>query len=181
VSVIWDLAPHDFSILLYWLGRPPAQITGVSRACVIPGQPDVAFINCEFDSGTIAHLELAWLAPSKLRRTAVVGSKKMVIYDDGSNEPVKVYDSGIALPNPSSFGTHQLTYRTGDIVSPHLRAVEPIALQLADFCRSIRRGEPPRSSAQLGLEVVSMIETAERGSDDGADLGGRRLPDQVSA
>jgi predicted dehydrogenase len=181
VSVIWDLAPHDFSILLYWLGRPPAQITGMTRACVIPGQPDVAFINCEFGSGTIAHLELAWLAPSKLRRTAVVGSKKMVIYDDGSIEPVKVYDSGIALPNPSSFGTHQLTYRTGDIVSPHIEAVEPIALQLADFCWSIRTGETPRSSAHLGLEVVAMIEAAERGSEDGSDLGGRQLEDQVSA
>ena len=181
VSVIWDLAPHDFSILLYWLGRPPAQIMGLRRACVIPGQPDVAFINCGFDSGTIAHLELAWLAPSKLRRTAIVGSKKMVIYDDGSNEPVKVYDSGIALPNPSSFGTHQLTYRAGDIVSPHMDAVEPIALQLADFCRSIRTGETPRSSAQLGLEVVAMIEAAERGSEDGAELGGRQLEGQVPA
>jgi predicted dehydrogenase len=181
VSVIWDLAPHDFSILLYWLGRPPTEITGLSRACVIPGQPDVAFINCEFDSGTIAHLELAWLAPSKLRRTAVVGSKKMVIYDDGSNEPVKVYDSGIAPPNPSSFGTHQLTYRTGDIVSPHIEAVEPIALQLTDFCWSIRSGETPRSSAQLGLNVVGMIEAAERSSEDGTDLGGRQLEDQVSA
>ena len=125
--------------------------------------------------GTIAHLELAWLAPSKLRRTAVVGSKKMVIYDDGSNEPVKVYDSGIAPPNPRSFGTHQLTYRTGDIVSPHMRAVEPIALQLNDFCWSIRTGETPRLSAQLGLAVVGMIEAAERGSVDGPDLGGRRL------
>jgi predicted dehydrogenase len=179
VSVIWDLAPHDFSILLYWLGGPPSQITGISRACVIPGQSDVAFINCEFDSGTIVHLELAWLAPSKLRRTAVVGSKKMVIYDDGSNEPVKVFDSGIALPNPSSFGTHQLTYRTGDIVSPHIEAVEPISLQLADLCRAIRTGETPRSSAQLGLEVVGMIEAAERDSEDGTDLGGRRL--EVSA
>jgi predicted dehydrogenase len=180
VSVIWDLAPHDFSILLYWLGRPPTEIRGLSRACVIPGQPDVAFINCEFDSGTIAHLELAWLAPSKLRRTAVVGSQKMVIYDDGSNEPVKVFDSGIAPPNPSSFGTHQLSYRTGDIVSPHIEAVEPIALQLADFCRSIRSGETPRSSARLGLEVVAMIEAAERSSEDGTDLGGRQLEDEVS-
>jgi hypothetical protein len=94
---------------------------------------------------------------------------------------VKVYDSGIAPPNPSSFGTHQLTYRTGDIVSPHLRAVEPIALQLADFCWSIRTGETPRSSAQLGLEVVGMIEAAERGSEDGPDLDERRLEDQVSA
>jgi predicted dehydrogenase len=161
VSVIWDLGPHDFSILLYWLEEPPVDMVGMSRSCIMPGQDDVAFIGCRFGSGAIAHIELSWLAPSKLRRTTIVGSEKMVVYDDGSNEPVRVYDSGVIPPNPESFGEY-LKYRTGDIVSPHIDGAEPIALQMEDFCSAIRGGSTPRSSPQLGLEVVRMIEAAER-------------------
>jgi predicted dehydrogenase len=160
VSVIWDLGPHDFSILVYWLGERPSRVVSMGRAC-IDNKEDVAFITCEFDSGTIAHVELSWLAPSKLRRTTVVGSKKMVVYDDCSNEPVRVYDAGVMPRDPESFGEY-LKYRTGDIVSPHIEASEPIALQMDDFCRAIRSGTTPRSSARLGLEVVRMIEAADR-------------------
>jgi len=161
VSVIWDLGPHDFSILLYWLGEHPSKVFSMGRACIDGGKDDVAFINCEFDSGTIAHIELSWLAPSKLRRTTVVGSKKMVVYDDCSNEPVRLYDAGVMPPDPESFGEF-LKYRTGDIVSLHVEGSEPIGLQLDDFSRAIRFGTTPRSSAQLGLDVVRMIEEAER-------------------
>ncbi len=161
VSVIWDLAPHDFSILLYWLGQAPTRIFSMGRACIVPRQDDVAFINCEFESGTIAHVELSWLAPSKLRRTTVVGSDKMVVYDDCSNEPVRLYDSGVVPRNPESFGEY-LKYRTGDIVSPHIEGIEPIALEMEDFCAAVRSGSSPRSSPELGLEVVRMIEAAER-------------------
>ncbi|HEY2600284.1 MAG TPA: Gfo/Idh/MocA family oxidoreductase [Thermoleophilaceae bacterium] len=163
VSVIWDLGPHDFSILLYWLRERPNQVMSIGRACIDSGKEDVAFITCEFDSGTIAHVELSWLAPSKLRRTTVVGSKKMVVYDDCSNEPVRVYDAGVVPRDPESFGEY-LKYRTGDIVSPHIEAGEPIALQMDDFCRAIRTGATPRSSARLGLDVVRMIEAADRSS-----------------
>ncbi len=93
VSVAWDLGPHDFSILRYWLQETPEYVAGMSRSCIIPGTPDVAFINLEFASETVAHVELSWLAPSKLRRTTIVGSRKMVVYDDSSNEPVRVFDS----------------------------------------------------------------------------------------
>ena len=164
VSVIWDLAPHDFSILLYWLDQPPTRIFSTGRACIVPGQDDVAFINCQFESGTIAHVELSWLAPSKLRRTTVVGSEKMVVYDDCSNEPVRVYDAGVMPRNPESFGEY-LRYRAGDIVSPHIEGVEPIALEMEDFCAAVRSGSSPRSSAEIGLEVVRMIEAAERSLD----------------
>jgi len=160
VSVIWDLGPHDFSILLYWLDERPSQVISTGRACV-DDKEDVAFITCEFDSGTIAHVELSWLAPSKLRRTTVVGSKKMVVYDDCSNESVRVYDAGVLPRDPESFGEY-LKYRTGDIVSPHIESSEPIALQMDDFCRAIRAGTTPVSSAQLGLDVVRMIEAADR-------------------
>ena len=161
VSVIWDLGPHDFSILLYWLGQSPRRVFSMGRACIEDGQEDVAFINCEFDSGAIAHIELSWLAPSKLRRTTVVGSSKMVVYDDVSNEPVRVYDSGVMPGNPKSFGEY-LKYRTGDIVSPHIDLSEPLALQMEDFCRAVRSASTPRASAQLGLQVVHLIEAAER-------------------
>src|SRR5204862_7175352 len=117
VSVVWDLGPHDFSILRYWLQETPEYVAGMSRSCIIPGTPDVAFINLEFASQTVAHVELSWLAPSKLRRTTVVGSQKMIVYDDASNEPVRVFDSGVNLPDPQTFGEYRLSYRTGDIVS----------------------------------------------------------------
>src|SRR5919206_2401083 len=100
VSVVWDLAPHDFSILCYWLGELPTYVSAISRGCIIPDKPDVAFINLEYPSGTIAHVEISWLAPSKLRRTTIVGSRQMIVYDDTSTEPVRVFDSQANLPEP---------------------------------------------------------------------------------
>ena len=161
VSVAWDLGPHDFSILRYWLNETPRHASALSRGCILPQIPDVAFINLEFPSGTVAHVELSWLAPSKLRRTTVVGSRKMVVYDDTSSEPVRVFDSGAVLPNPETFGEYKLSYRTGDIVSPHLEVAEPLFREMSDFCRAIRDGGVPRSSAALGLEVVRMIEAVD--------------------
>ena len=161
VSVVWDLGPHDFAILRYWLGESPESVSALSRACVIPGTPDVAFVNMRYPSGTIAQIELAWLAPSKLRRTAVVGSERMVVYDDTSGEPVRIFDSGATLPDPESFGEYQLSYRTGDIVSPHVEPVEPIYRQMEDFSRAVRERVEPRSSAQLGLDVVETIEMVD--------------------
>jgi predicted dehydrogenase len=161
VSVAWDLGPHDFSILRYWLDETPSHVSAISRSCVFPTIPDVAFINLEYDRGAIAHVELSWLAPSKLRRTTIVGSSKMVVYDDSSGEPVRVFDSGVTLPDPQSFGEYQLSYRTGDIVSPAVRPLEPLQLEMADFCEAVRTGTTPRSSAQLGVEVVRMIEAVD--------------------
>lgn len=161
VSVAWDLGPHDFSILRYWLGETPAFVSALSRGFVIPSIPDVAFIDLEFESGPIAHVELSWLAPSKLRRTTVAGSEKMVVYDDTSNEPVRIFDSGVQLREPETFGEYRLTYRTGDIVSPRVDAAEPLSVELRDFCDAIREGTTPRSSGLLGLEVVRMIEAVD--------------------
>lgn len=162
VSVIWDLAPHDFSIIGYWLDQFPVEVSAISRDCIVPGVPDVAFISASFGSGTIAHIELSWLAPSKLRRTAVVGSEKMIVYDDTSNEPVRIFDSGAAIPDPKTFGQYRMTYRSGDIVSPKIDADEPLALELADFCAAVATRDEPRSSAQFGLEVVRAIAAVER-------------------
>jgi predicted dehydrogenase len=161
VSVAWDLGPHDFSILRYWLEETPTHLSALTRSCIFPTIPDIAFINLEYERGVVAHVELSWLAPSKLRRTTIVGSEKMVVYDDSSNEPVRVFDSGVMLEDPQSFGEFQLSYRTGDIVSPALRPAEPLQLEMADFCESVRTNATPRSSATLGVEVVRMIEAVD--------------------
>jgi predicted dehydrogenase len=167
-SVVWDLGPHDFSILSYWLDEGPVGVTALSRGCVMPDTPDVAFIQLEYGSGVIANVELAWLAPSKLRRTTVVGSHKMVVYDDTSVESVRIFDSGVNLPDPESFGEYRLSYRTGDIVSPRIAVAEPLALELEDFCTAIRTHGPVRSTPQLGVEVVRIVEAAERSLAEGA-------------
>jgi predicted dehydrogenase len=165
VSVAWDLGPHDFSILRYWLEETPTHASAIARSCIFPAIPDVAFISLEFPSQAIAHVELSWLAPAKLRRTAIVGSRKMAVYDDTSNEPVRVFDSGVVPNDPSTFGEYQLTYRTGDIVSLRVDTVEPLGLETQDFCNAIRLGSHPVSSAELGLEVVRMIEAVDASLD----------------
>ena len=167
VSVVWDLGPHDFSILRYWLGDVPKQVSAVSRSCVFPETPDVAFISLTYASGTVAHVELSWLSPSKLRRTAIVGSEKMVIYDDTSNEPVRIFDSGAELPDPETFGEFRLSYRTGNIVSPRVEAVEPLSLEFADFGTAILEGRPLASSPAMGLDVVRTIEAVDRSLAEG--------------
>jgi predicted dehydrogenase len=182
VSVIWDLGPHDFSILLYWLGHAPDAIRATGRDSIVPGIADVAFVTMEFASGLIASVELSWLAPSKLRRTVIVGSKRMVVYEDGSAEAIKVYDRGVDYKDPETFGEYQLSYRSGDINSPRLSTEEPLALQIADFVRAIRG--PGRSELDhgLSLDVVRLAEAAHaslarRG--ERVALGGDKLMPQV--
>jgi predicted dehydrogenase len=176
-SVIWDLGPHDFSILHYWLDESPVQVSAVTRCCVMPGIPDVAFVNLEYAGGMIAHVELSWLAPSKLRRTAICGSRKMVVYDDTSNEPVRVFDSGVDLPDPADFGQYKLSYRTGGILSPAIPPVEPLSLELRDFCRALIDRVTPRSSSAVGLEVLAMLAAAA----ESAELGGQVVLTSASA
>jgi predicted dehydrogenase len=175
VSVVWDLAPHDFSILLYWLGQTPQQITAVGRDSVVRGITDIAFLNLTYPDGSLAHVELSWLAPSKLRRTVIVGTKKMVVYDDMSTEPVRVYDSGVTYRDPETFGEYHLSYRTGDIVSPRLDTAEPLLVEMGDFIGGIRSGDAVAGNADLARNVVAMIEAAEKSlADRGAPATPRR-------
>jgi predicted dehydrogenase len=167
VSVIWDLGPHDFSILLYWLGEPPSTIRASGRDSIVPGIADIAFVAMEFPSGVIANVELSWLAPSKLRRTVIVGSKKMVVYEDGSPEPIKVYDRGVVYKDPESFGEYQLSYRTGDILSPKLSTEEPLSVQVGDFVRAMRAGVTHEQNLALAWDVVRLAEAADASLDDG--------------
>ncbi len=162
VSVVWDLGPHDFSILLYWLGEMPATIRATGRDSVVPGIPDVAFVAMTFPSGIVANVELSWLAPSKLRRTVLVGSEKMAVYDDGTTEPIRLFDHGVVYRDPETFGQYHLSYRTGDIVSPKLDAYEPLVAELGDFARAVRTGDRLGWQTELARDVVRMTEAAER-------------------
>jgi predicted dehydrogenase len=171
VSVVWDLGPHDFSILHYWLGEAPESVRAVGRDSVVPGIPDVAFVTLKYPSGMVANVELSWLAPSKLRRTVVVGSEKMVVYDDGTPEPVRVFDHGVIYRDPETFGEYHLSYRTGDILSPKVDTQEPLALELDDFLGAIQFGTEPVASPGLAEDVVRVTEAA----DESLSLGGREL------
>jgi predicted dehydrogenase len=160
VSVVRDLGPHDFSILLYWLGEPTF-VRAIGRDSVGSGQLDVAFIDMGMPGGALVHMEFSWLAPTKLRRTVLVGSGRMIVYEDTSSEQVRVYDRGVEFIEPQSFGEHQLAYRSGDMLSPRLDADEPLRLELEDFLGAMTEGRKPLSSSTFGLDVVRIIEAAE--------------------
>ena len=162
VSVLWDLGPHDLSILNYWLDEVPIQVSARGRSFLGESLEDVAFLTLEFPSGILAQVQISWLAPSKLRRTSVVGRERMVVYDDLEPvEKVKVYDRGVDR-QPASFGEFQLTYRSGDIVSPRLDTTEPLYLECAHFLECIQTGREPDTSPRSGVEVVRVIQAAER-------------------
>jgi len=162
VSVIWDLAPHDLSILYYWLDEHACAVSVYGRGCIVPEIPDVAFINLKFPSGVVAEIQVSWLSPVKLRRTIVVGSKKMLVYDDTENvEKVKIFDHGVDFKDPSDYSEFQLSYRTGDIVAPKISGAEPLCLEAQHFMHSIADGQRPITSGEQGLQVVSSLEAAE--------------------
>lgn len=168
VSVVWDLGPHDFSILLHWLGELPVTIRATGRDSVVPGIPDVAFIALTYASGLVVNVELSWLAPSKLRRTVIVGSEKMVVYADGTPEPVRIYDSGVVYSDPESFGEYQLSYRTGEIRSPHIATTEPLTAEVTEFLAQIRSSQAPsHDHAALARDVVLLVELTDQSLREG--------------
>ena len=171
-GVVCDLAPHDLSILLYWLDQPVVGVAASGSSVLRQGVPETAFLTLTFAEGPTANVQISWLAPRKVRQMIVVGSQRMVQYDDtASDEPVRVYDRGldVAPPTPANFGEHQLIYRTGDVVIPRVEPREPLRLELEDFAHAIRTGEEPRSSLALGLDIVATIELA-------AGVDARRRP-----
>lgn len=164
VSVFRDLAPHDLSMFLYWSGKDPLWVSAEGSSHVRSKIHEVGFATLGFPGGVMAHLHVSWLAPSKLRMTTIVGSKRMVLYDDTSNnEKVKLFDQGV-VRNPETFGEFQLTYRSGDILSPHLDAREPLKLQMTAFVESIRTGKPPINDGRFGARVVRVLEALESSS-----------------
>ena len=167
VSVIWDLGPHDFSILLYWLSEMPTSVRAIGRDSIVKGIADVAFVTMTFASGIIANIELSWLAPSKLRRTVLVGSERMAIYDDGAPEPVRLFDRGVVYRDPETFGEYHLSYRSGDVISPKIDSYEPLGLELADFVGAVRSGETMEYHTAIARSVVRLVEAADRSLQEG--------------
>jgi predicted dehydrogenase len=162
VNVIADLAVHDFSILDYLLGEHPAAVSA-SGTNHFPGTPEnLAYITLFYDSGIIAHTNVSWLAPVKVRQILVGGSKKMIIYDDlEPSEKIKVYDKGISFTDdPAKIQEMRVGYRTGDMWAPKLSGTEALSMGGEHFVDCIEHGKVPETDGQLGTRVVELIEAA---------------------
>jgi predicted dehydrogenase len=164
VNVLWDLAPHDISILLYVLGLEPLSVSACGEAYVQPSIHDVARLTVNFAEQVQAHVLVSWLDPCKVRRITVVGDKKMVVYDDLEMlEKIKIYDKGVELPaHTDNYGEFQLSYHYGNITIPRVPLHEPLKIECAHFADCILYNQPPRSDGQVGLKVVKILETAEK-------------------
>ena len=164
VDVIWDLAVHDLSIMDHVFSAKPVAVSAAGMSHV-PGKPtNVAFLTVFFEENTIAHLHLNWLAPVKVRRTLIGGSRKMVVYDDlEPSEKVKVYDKGITLDGTAEeVYQRRIGYRAGDMWAPKLEVTEALKVEADHFVRCIQDGQPSLSDGRAGLRVVQVLEAASR-------------------
>jgi predicted dehydrogenase len=164
VDVIWDLAVHDLSIIDYLFPWKPVAVsaTGVSH---VPGKPaNMAFVTVFFENNVIAHLHVNWLAPLKVRRTLIGGSRKMIVYDDiEPSEKIKVYDKGISLNGgKDSLYQSMIEYRSGDMWAPQLQTIEALRVEAEEFVHCITHGGTPISDGQAGLRIVRILEAASR-------------------
>jgi predicted dehydrogenase len=159
VSVIWDLAVHDFAILDHILGAMPMSISASSAGFLADSPENMAHLSVFYDNGTVAHLNVNWLAPVKIRQTLIGGSKQMVIFDDmQTSEKIKIYDRGAtAGADPLD---RRVSYRLGDMRAPALSSKEAILTELQDFVRCIESGARPITDGESGLRVVQMLEAA---------------------
>lgn len=166
VNVIWDLAPHDISIVSYILDEMPSATAVWAHNNVGGRHADVAHLRLEFERArTQAFVHVSWLSPDKVRRVTVVGEKKMAVYDDMSdNERIRVYDIGVdvaSIDDPSSPPALPVSYRTGDIISPYIPFSEPLLLQDQHFIECVRTGSCPDTSGRRGLDVVRVLAQAD--------------------
>jgi len=166
VNVVWDLAPHDLSIMLYLLDSEPKSILAVGKAHINSRLEDVCYISAFFPRGIIGHIHVSWLAPVKFRRTVIAGSRKMIVYDDVENiEKVKVFERGVTLKRnkePQGIFDRQLFYRMGDVWSPKIDTTEPLKLECLHFIDCIENGKTPRSDGLKGLKIVKILEAIDR-------------------
>lgn len=164
VNVLWDLAVHDLSIVQHVFDSTPAMISA-NATRHIPGAPEsMGQMTLYLESGAVAHLNVNWLAPVKVRRALVGGSRKMIVWDDlEPSEPIKVYDRGVQVaPRAEELYELLISYRVGDMWAPRIAAAEPLRTELAHFVDCIARGAQPISDGRLGLQVVEMLEAASR-------------------
>lgn len=166
VNAMWNLAPHDISILLFLFDELPLAVTATGKAFVRPEQEDVVFAYLEFPSGAVAHLHVSWLDPSKIRRVTVVGERQMAVYDDLDPEAkLRIYDKGIdqqVIPHDGGLADYTLKLRAGDIVCPQIPWKEPLLLECAHFVECVRNGQTPRTDGENGLRVTQVLEAAQQ-------------------
>jgi predicted dehydrogenase len=164
INVVWDLAPHDISIILYLMGEVPVSVNSQGKAHFNHGIEDVATTTLNFRNGLIAFIHNSWLDPNKIRRTTIVGTRKMLVYDDiESQEKIKIFDKGVEVPPYyDTYAEFQFSYRYGDIHSPRIEDYEPLKKECEHFITCIEKGMCPLSDGYSGLRVVSILEAANK-------------------
>ena len=176
VNALWNLAPHDISIALRWLKKEPVRVCARGYTYLQAGVEDVVYLDLEFDDGVAVHIHVSWLDPGKVRRTTVVGSRKMVVYDDASTEAkIQVFDKGIdrepitpdgpayaSLGEFDSFGKFQLTQRAGDLLIPKIDFTEPLKRECSHFVDCVRENRRPLTDGESGLRVVRILEAGTK-------------------
>ncbi len=165
VSVIWDLAVHDLSILDYVLPARPHAVSATGMSHVARGPENIAYLTLFFSGALIAHIHVNWLAPVKVRRTLIGGSRKMIVYDDlEPSEKVKIYDRGISVGDQGVEGVYKMlvSYRIGDMWAPQLDLTEALQIETAHFIGCIEGRERPTTDGHAGLRVVEIMEAATR-------------------
>jgi len=160
-SALWSFAPHDISVAIHLLGKEPQFVSADGQAYLQAGIEDVVFVTMHFPGAKMAHIQVSWLDPHKVRRITVVGSRKMVVFDDiETMEKLKVYDKGARVPSYDSYGD-SITLRFGDIYSPRIDMTEPLRLECQHFLDCIRDDRQPLTDGVSGLQVVRALEKAE--------------------
>ena len=171
VNALWSIAPHDISIALYLLGRMPAAVRCQGTSCLNGQVEDVIFLTLHFGGNLLCHVHASWLDPSKTREMTVVGSQKMIVYDDVSAEgKVRVYDKGAFRKGEVTYGDFQYKLHSGDILIPRLDMREPLQDECAHFAACIRSGAQPLTDGHNGLRVLQVLTAGQRSLDQGGEL-----------
>ena len=162
VNVVWDLAPHDLSIIDYLLQRTPEAISATGQTH-LNSHEDIAFITLYFPDKVIAHINVNWLSPVKVRTTLIGGEKKMLVWNDlEADEKIKIYDKGVKVTSREGLYDLLVHYRSGDMWAPQIEQVEALTRELAYFVACITKDEAPINNGEAGLRVVKMLEAANR-------------------
>src|SRR5882672_7755912 len=183
INVLWDLAPHDLSIMDYLIDRQPDGLSAIGSSHIEPGVENIAYLVLHFPDDFIAHFHFNWLAPVKIRRTLIAGSRKMILYDDiEPTEKVRVYDKGVTTNRVGDREANYQTlvsYRTGDVWAPKIDATEALRYVVAEFLDSIRNARKPLTDGEAGLRVVRLLEAAQQSMKNGGQI--KLLSSAVSA
>lgn len=170
VNALWSIAPHDISIALYLLEQMPEAVSCHGASCLNGQVEDVIFLTLHFAGNVLCHIHVSWLDPSKVRELTVVGSRKMIVYDDVSTEgKVRIYDKGVYRKGDPIYGEFQYKLHSGDILIPRIDMQEPLGLECAHFVECIRTGQRPLTDGENGLRVVAVLEAGQRSLNRGGE------------